>query len=167
MALADFCTSARLNALKINLLYSKKADGKAFRSAEVQNPLENFHMVSTLLSIVFQSVWTVVSYFKSTLFIGVNGIVEFFSIFHQIQHKLNQWTLENCKKNKLHELQKTTNFVELGTPKGKNSPTQFTQNLHWKLGQQTPSVGTRLAYLETTAYLNHIFLGINLFCFSR
>ena len=26
------------------------------------------------------------------------------------------------------------------------------QNLHWKLGQQTPSVGTLLAYLETTAY---------------
>ena len=23
-------------------------------------------------------------------------------------------------------------------------------NLHWKLGQQTPSVGTLLAYLETT-----------------
>ena len=27
----------------------------------------------------------------------------------------------------------------------------FAQNLHWKLGQQTPSVGTLLAYLETTA----------------
>ena len=27
----------------------------------------------------------------------------------------------------------------------------FTQNLHWKLGQQTPSAGTLLAYLETTA----------------
>ena len=25
------------------------------------------------------------------------------------------------------------------------------QNLHWKLGQQTPSVGTLLAYLETKA----------------
>ena len=25
------------------------------------------------------------------------------------------------------------------------------QNLHWKLGQQTPSVGSLLAYLETTA----------------
>ena len=25
------------------------------------------------------------------------------------------------------------------------------QNLHWKLGQQTPSAGTLLAYLETTA----------------
>ena len=25
------------------------------------------------------------------------------------------------------------------------------QNLHWKLGQQTPSVGTLLVYLETTA----------------
>ena len=25
------------------------------------------------------------------------------------------------------------------------------QNLHWKLGQQAPSVGSILAYLETTA----------------
>ena len=25
------------------------------------------------------------------------------------------------------------------------------QNLHWKCGQQTPSVATLLAYLETTA----------------
>ena len=25
------------------------------------------------------------------------------------------------------------------------------QNIHWKLGQQTPSVGTLLAYVETTA----------------
>ena len=50
-SLADFCTSTRLNALKMSLLYSKKADGKAFRSAEeVQNPLENFHMVSTFNS---------------------------------------------------------------------------------------------------------------------
>ena len=40
------------------------------------------------------------------------------------------------------------------------------QNRHWKLGQQTPSVGTILAYLETTAQII-FFLGIKLFCFSR
>ena len=28
---------------------------------------------------------------------------------------------------------------------------KLNQNLHWKFGQQTPSVGTVLAYLETTA----------------
>ena len=27
----------------------------------------------------------------------------------------------------------------------------FRQNLHWKLGQQAPSFGSILAYLETTA----------------
>ena len=27
----------------------------------------------------------------------------------------------------------------------------YTQNLHWKLGQQAPSLGSILAYLETTA----------------
>ena len=30
-------------------------------------------------------------------------------------------------------------------------PNGHTQSLHWKLGQQTPSAGTLLAYLETTA----------------
>ena len=35
-SLADFCTSALLKGLKINLLYPKKANGRAFRSAEVQ-----------------------------------------------------------------------------------------------------------------------------------
>ena len=35
-SLADFCTSALFKALKINLLYSKKADGQAFRSAKVR-----------------------------------------------------------------------------------------------------------------------------------
>ena len=45
-SLADFCTSALLKALN---LYSNKADFQAFSSgAEVQSPLENFHMVSTL-----------------------------------------------------------------------------------------------------------------------
>ena len=29
----------------------------------------------------------------------------------------------------------------------------FCQNLHWKLGQQTPSIGTLLAYLEAKAYI--------------
>ena len=35
------------------------------------------------------------------------------------------------------------------------------QNLHWKLEQQTPSAGTLLAYLETTASII-FFLGIKL-----
>ena len=39
------------------------------------------------------------------------------------------------------------------------------QNLHLKLGQQTPSVGTLLAYLETTAEII-FFLGIKLFVFQ-
>ena len=29
----------------------------------------------------------------------------------------------------------------------------FIQNLHWKLGQQAPSVGTILVYLETISYM--------------
>ena len=37
------------------------------------------------------------------------------------------------------------------------------QNLHWKLGQQAPSFGTILAYLETTHGLKYYFLS----CFSR
>ena len=42
----------------------------------------------------------------------------------------------------------------------------FMQNLHWKLGQQTLSAGTLLAYSETTAW-NIYFLGIKRFCFLR
>ena len=45
-SLADLCTSALLNALKTNLLYSKKTDSQAFRSAEVQSLLENFDFES-------------------------------------------------------------------------------------------------------------------------
>ena len=40
--LADFCTSALLKALKINTGYSKKTDGQAFRSAEVQKSAREF-----------------------------------------------------------------------------------------------------------------------------
>ena len=43
--LADFCTSALLKALKINLIYSKKikkSDGQAFRVAEVQKSAGEF-----------------------------------------------------------------------------------------------------------------------------
>ena len=35
-SLADFCTSALLKALKINLLTLKKADGQALSSAKVR-----------------------------------------------------------------------------------------------------------------------------------
>ena len=35
---------------------------------------------------------------------------------------------------------------------GKAIDTKY-PNLHWKLGQQTPSVGTLLAYLETMAWI--------------
>jgi hypothetical protein len=34
--LPNFCTSALLKAIKIKLLYSKKADGPIFRSAKVR-----------------------------------------------------------------------------------------------------------------------------------
>ena len=49
-SLAVFCTSALLEALKINLFYSKKK--QMVKLSEVQkckSPLENFHMVSTLV----------------------------------------------------------------------------------------------------------------------
>lgn len=36
-SVADFFTSALLKPLKVNLLYPKKSDGEAYRSAEVQN----------------------------------------------------------------------------------------------------------------------------------
>ena len=41
-SLVDFCISALLKALKINLLYPKKANGQAFRSAEVQKSARKF-----------------------------------------------------------------------------------------------------------------------------
>ena len=44
--LADFCTSALLKDLKINLLYSKKSICSNFQRSK--SPLENFHIVSTL-----------------------------------------------------------------------------------------------------------------------
>ena len=40
------------------------------------------------------------------------------------------------------------------------------QNLPWLLGQQSPSFGSLLAYLETM-FKKILFLGIKLFCFSR
>ena len=43
--LADICTSALLTALKINLLYPKKADGQAVRSAEAQKSDRQFSHV--------------------------------------------------------------------------------------------------------------------------
>ena len=42
---------------------------------------------------------------------------------------------------------------------------RMNQNLHWKLGQQTPSVGTILAYLETTASI--IFFRDKTFLFFK
>ena len=41
-SLADFCTSALMKALKINLLYSKKVYGEAFWNAEVQKSAGEF-----------------------------------------------------------------------------------------------------------------------------
>ena len=38
------------------------------------------------------------------------------------------------------------NYFSLGVP-------YCCQNIHWKLGQQTPSVGTLLAYLGTMAWI--------------
>ena len=40
--LAEFCTFALLKALKINLIYSKKVDGQAFKSKEVQKSARGF-----------------------------------------------------------------------------------------------------------------------------
>ena len=43
-----------------------------------------------------------------------------------------------------------TTFPEQKRPLGNFKYLRYTmQNLHWKLGQQTPSAGTLLAYLET------------------
>ena len=47
-----------------------------------------------------------------------------------------------------------------------NKILDFDQNLHWKLGQQAPSVGTILTYLETTAK-EIILLGIIFFLFFK
>ena len=45
---ADFCNSALLKVLKINLLYLKKKQMvKLSEEQKCKTPLENFHMVST------------------------------------------------------------------------------------------------------------------------
>ena len=46
---ADFCTSALLKDLKINFLYSKKADGQALKSrSAIKGSLDNIYLVSGL-----------------------------------------------------------------------------------------------------------------------
>ena len=55
-SLADFCIFALLKALKINLIYSKKVDGQAFKSKEVQKSAREFSQGLNLNQVLFENI---------------------------------------------------------------------------------------------------------------
>ena len=54
----------------------------------------------------------------------------------KVQLKPSNFELGNCLNDKFNQVQSEKQYIDSGT-KGKRN-----QNLHWKLGQQTPSAGT-------------------------
>ena len=55
-SLAEYCTFELLKALKINLIYSKKVDGQAFKSKEVQKSAREFSQGLNLSQVLFENI---------------------------------------------------------------------------------------------------------------